>query len=64
MICLLLIYWESDIISVLEFHFQLEAILVTYGPKDTFLDIVFDLVGAVLVLAFGDRILGELAVNE
>ncbi|ELZ15348.1 hypothetical protein C476_17762 [Natrinema limicola JCM 13563] len=43
---------------------DLEPILVTYGRKDTFLDIVFDLVGATLVLAFGDRVLGELAANE
>ncbi|UHQ98214.1 hypothetical protein HYG81_19180 (plasmid) [Natrinema zhouii] len=43
---------------------ELEPILVTYGPKDTFLDIVFDLVGALLVLAFGDRVLGEIAANE
>ncbi|RZV05168.1 hypothetical protein BDK88_4187 [Natrinema hispanicum] len=43
---------------------DLEPILVTYGRKDTFLDIVFDLVGALLVLAFGDRVLGELAANE
>ncbi|NUB93710.1 hypothetical protein HT576_22275 [Haloterrigena sp. SYSU A121-1] len=34
-----------------------EPVLVTYGPKDTALDIVFDLVGALLVLAFGDRVL-------
>lgn len=41
----------------------LEPILVTYGPKDTLLDIVFDLIGALLVLAFGDRVLGELAAE-
>ncbi|ELY83745.1 hypothetical protein C487_00245 [Natrinema pallidum DSM 3751] len=43
---------------------DLEPILVTYGRKDTFFDIVFDLVGALLVLAFGDRVLGEFAANE
>ncbi|SER86273.1 hypothetical protein [Natrinema salaciae] len=37
-----------------------EPILVTYGPKDTLLDIGFNLLGAVLVLAFGDRVVGEL----
>ncbi|ADB63163.1 hypothetical protein Htur_4349 (plasmid) [Haloterrigena turkmenica DSM 5511] len=42
----------------------LEPILVTYGPKDTALDIVFDLVGAVLVLAFGDCVLGEFEDGE
>ncbi|QSW97665.1 hypothetical protein [Haloterrigena alkaliphila] len=41
----------------------LEPILVTYGPKDTLLDIVFNLVGALLVLAFGDRVLGDLATE-
>jgi len=42
----------------------LEPILVTYGQKDAFFDIIFDLVGALFVLAFGDRVLGELAANE
>lgn len=43
---------------------DLEPILVTYGRKDTFFDIVFDLVGALLVVVFGDRVLGELAATE
>ncbi len=38
-----------------------EPILVTYGRTDTALDLLFDLVGALLVLAFGDRVLGDLA---
>ncbi|NHN49141.1 hypothetical protein G9464_16295 [Halostella sp. JP-L12] len=37
----------------------LEPILVHYGATDTLLDLVFDLVGALLVLAFGDRVLGN-----
>ncbi|RKD88989.1 hypothetical protein [Halopiger aswanensis] len=37
-----------------------EPVLVSYGKRDTVLDLVFDLVGATLVLAFGDRILGDL----
>jgi len=41
-----------------------EPILVTYGKTDTALDLLFDLLGAVLVLAFGDRVLGELATAE
>ncbi|AEH39354.1 hypothetical protein [Halopiger xanaduensis] len=41
-----------------------EPVLVSYGKKDTVLDLVFDLVGAVLVLAFGDRVLGNLATGE
>ncbi|SFS95738.1 hypothetical protein [Halostagnicola kamekurae] len=40
-----------------------EPILVTYGAKDTALDLIFDLVGAFLVLAFGDRILGDLSAE-
>lgn len=41
-----------------------DPILVTYGKTDTALDLLFDLVGAVLVLALGDRVLGELATAE
>jgi len=41
-----------------------EPVLVTYGKTDTALDLLFDLVGAVLVLAFGDRVLGELATED
>jgi hypothetical protein len=40
-----------------------EPILVSYGKKDTAFDLVFDLLGALLVLAFGDRLLGELTTN-
>ena len=38
----------------------LEPILVHYGSRDTLLDLLFDLAGALLVLAFGDRLLGNL----
>lgn len=41
-----------------------EPVLVTYGARDTILDIVFDFVGALLVLAFGDRFLGNFAPDE
>jgi len=41
-----------------------EPILVTYGKTDTALDLLFDLVGALLVLAFGDRVLGDLATAD
>lgn len=40
-----------------------DAILVPYGAKDTALDLVFDLVGAMLVLAVGDRVLDDLATE-
>jgi hypothetical protein len=35
----------------------LEPLLVTYGPNDTLLDLGFDLLGALLVLLFGDSVL-------
>lgn len=35
----------------------LEPILVPYGRRDTLFDLLFDLVGALLVLGFGDRLL-------
>jgi hypothetical protein len=38
----------------------LEPILVPYGRRDTVFDLLFDLVGALLVLAFGDRLLDNL----
>ncbi|WP_254546966.1 hypothetical protein [Halomarina pelagica] len=38
----------------------LEPFLVSYGRTDTVLDLIFDLLGASLVLAFGDRILDNL----
>ncbi|WP_265112518.1 hypothetical protein [Halosolutus halophilus] len=37
-----------------------EPVLVSYGKTDTLLDLVFNLVGALLVLAFGDRVLENL----
>ena len=37
----------------------LEPVLVSYGRSDTVLDLVFNLLGALLVLAFGDRLLGN-----
>ncbi|WP_126664322.1 hypothetical protein [Haloterrigena salifodinae] len=40
-----------------------EPVLVSYGTKDTVLDLVFDLIGALLVLAFGDRVLGDFAAD-
>jgi len=35
----------------------LEPVLVPYGERDTVLDLCFDLLGALLVCAFGDRLL-------
>lgn len=38
----------------------LEPILVSYSKTDTLLDLVFNIIGAVLVLAFGDTLLKNL----
>ncbi|WP_222913256.1 hypothetical protein [Natrinema sp. SYSU A 869] len=40
-----------------------EPVLVSYGTKDTVLDLGFDLIGALLVLALGDRVLGDLEAD-
>ncbi|EFW91491.1 hypothetical protein ZOD2009_14026 [Haladaptatus paucihalophilus DX253] len=44
-------------------RFDLEPILVSYGRSDILLDLLFDLVGAVLVLVFGDHFLRNLYPN-
>lgn len=41
-----------------------EPILVVYSRRDTLLDLLFNLVGALLVLLFGDRLLGNLVNAE
>ncbi|QLG28134.1 hypothetical protein HUG10_11495 [Halorarum halophilum] len=38
-------------------RFGLEPILIPYGKTDTLLDLAFDLLGALLVLTFGDTLL-------
>lgn len=37
---------------------SVSPLLVSYGRRDTAADLAFDAVGALLVLAFGDRLLG------
>ncbi|WP_233203848.1 hypothetical protein [Halegenticoccus soli] len=37
----------------------MEAVLIQYGPRDTIVDLLFDLVGAVLVALFGTRTLSS-----
>lgn len=37
----------------------IEPVLVSYSARDTLVDLVFNVVGALLVLAFGDRLLGN-----
>lgn len=41
----------------------LEPLLIPYGRKDTVLDLVFNLLGALLVLAFADRLLPNLGAD-
>lgn len=43
---------------------DLDPVLVTYGTRDTLLDIVFDFVGALLVCTFGDRFLGNFTQDD
>lgn len=38
---------------------DIEPVLVSYGRQDTALDLVFNVIGALVVLVFGDRLLGE-----
>ncbi|MDQ2074160.1 hypothetical protein RBH20_16610 [Haloarcula sp. H-GB4] len=60
------ILWEfmEYIIHASSRRLGLEPILVSYGKTDTLLDLVSDLVGAVLVLVFGDVLLGNLVRRE
>ncbi|WP_188877234.1 hypothetical protein [Halarchaeum nitratireducens] len=45
-------------------RFGLEPLLVTYGPRDTALDLVFDALGGLCVVAFGDRLLGDRLLED
>lgn len=53
------ILWEllEYTVHAISDRFGLESVLVPYSVRDTILDIVFNLFGALLVLAFGDRLL-------
>ena len=42
----------------------LEPLLVSYGAEDTLLDLSFDLLGAILVLVFGDRLFSNLIRDD
>lgn len=56
------IFWEliEYVIHAIARRFGLEPILVIYSKRDTVLDLVYNLVGAFLVMLFGDRLLGNL----
>ena len=53
------VLWEfmEYAVHALTDHLGLQPVLIPYSARDTLLDLVFDLVGALLVLAFGDRAL-------
>ena len=55
------VLWElvEYVIHAVARRVGLEPILVHYGRTDTLLDLVFDLLGALFVLAFGDSLLGN-----
>ncbi len=54
--------WElmEYVVHAVANRLGVEPLLVHYGKRDTLLDIVYDVVGAFLVLAFGDCLLGNL----
>lgn len=53
------VIWElaEYVIHAVAEHLGVEPVLVHYGKHDTLLDLAFDILGAVLVLAFGDSLL-------
>lgn len=53
------VLWEllEYVIHVIARRFDVEPILISYGPRDTALDLGFNFVGGTVVLAFGDRVL-------
>lgn len=53
--------WElvEHVIHAVARRLGLEPVLIPYGRTDTVLDLAFDLLGALLVLAFGDSLLGN-----
>jgi len=60
------VLWElaEYAIHVAANRLGVEPVLVTYDKTDTALNLLFDHVGALLVLAFGDRVLGDLATAD
>ncbi len=60
------IVWEvlEAAIHAVARRLGVEPILVTYGKRDTVLDLCFDFVGACLVVILGDRLLGNVFERE
>ncbi|RZV10311.1 hypothetical protein BDK88_1464 [Natrinema hispanicum] len=60
------VLWEiaEYIVHATANHLGWEPLLVSYGKVDTALDLVFDLVGALLVVLLGDAFLENLAETD
>ena len=59
------ILWEGMEYTVhrLSDRLGVESMLVYYGPRDTLKDLIFNLLGALLVLMFGDHVLRNFTGN-
>ncbi len=57
--------WEliEYVIHAVADRLGIEPILVVYSTRDTVLDLLFNLVGALLVLVFGEHLLGNLVYS-
>ncbi|WP_135824266.1 hypothetical protein [Halorussus ruber] len=60
------VVWEllEYVIHAVSERIGIDPLLVSYSRRDTLLDLVFNLVGAALVLAFGDRLLRNFTHDE
>ncbi|EMA42053.1 hypothetical protein [Halococcus hamelinensis] len=60
------VLWEAFeyAIHAIAKYIGVEPILVSYGRADVAFDLGFDLVGALLVLVFGDHLLGNLTTTN
>lgn len=57
--------WESMEYTIhgLSNRLRIEPVLVYYGPRDTLEDLLFNLLGALLVIVLGDRLLQNFIEN-
>ncbi|WP_276301886.1 hypothetical protein [Halorussus lipolyticus] len=59
------VVWEllEYVIHAVSERLGIDPLLVSYSRRDTLLDLVFNLLGALVVLAFGDRLLRNFACD-
>ena len=59
------VLWESleYVIHLVSDRLGVEPMLVHYGPRDTLKDLLFNLLGGLLVIVFGDRLLRNFTEN-